>query len=86
MLGENVKHSESVIKSANDLFFELLKPTNFNKRDSRNIFDERDETFEKLCLSMEKYGTVDNPKKYTVYEFYKRIELIKENVRINQSQ
>ena len=86
LLGENVEFSKSVIKSANELFFELMKPTNFNLKSAKNVFEEREETFEKLCLSMEKYGAVTSPKKYTVYEFYKRIEVIQENVRINKRQ
>lgn len=86
LLGENVEHAKRVIKSANELFFELLKPTNFNEKSPSNIFDEREATFEKLCLSMEKYGAVTSPKNYTVYEFYKRIEVIQENVKSNNSK
>ncbi len=86
VLGENVDYSKSVIKSATELFFSLLKPTNFNEKSPDNVFDERDETFERLCLAMEKYGAVTSPKQNTTYEFYKRIEVIQENVRINKRQ
>lgn len=86
LLGENVEYSKTVIKSANELFFSLMKPSDYNDKSPQNIFDERDSTFEKLCLAMEKYGAVTSPKQYTTYEFYKRIEVIQENVRSNKRQ
>lgn len=81
LLNENVEKAKAVIKEADELFFELMKPTDFNVSSSKNVFEEREESFERLCLSMEKYGAVTTPKSYTIYEFYKRIEVIKENVR-----
>lgn len=83
LLGENVSGSELVIKEAEKLFYDFLKPTDFNPKSVKNIFADRDNSFEKVCVALEKYGTVSNPKELTVYEFYKRIEIVQENVRTN---
>lgn len=74
LLGENVRYNQEVVDRVEEFLGEYQKPLNINPSKPDNLVEQRDASFEKLCLLLSSKG-VQEPEKLTAYQFYKRIEI-----------
>ena len=66
-----------MIKDAEAYMLDIIRPKNFDPSDKYNEVIEHENTFEKMCAILEDCGC-HNPKRLTVYEFYKRVAYYKD--------
>lgn len=79
---ENV---QKALERAERYIYENTLPDIFNPTDRLGVEVSREGTFEGVCMSLSQKG-VPNPEQLTVYQFYKRVEIIYEQSKPKESK
>lgn len=78
-------HEIPEIEAINKFFYSLLKPQNFRNDDPKNVLTDMDHSFEDVCFILESHH-IYNPKKLSVFEFQKKLALLKKQVQKMKEQ
>lgn len=71
------KQAQQAMESAERYLYNVSLPDIYNPKDPNAVTNTREGTFEGVCMSLSQKG-VHNPEDLTVYQFYKRVEIIYE--------
>lgn len=69
------KEALKIIRDVDIYLMNHMKPKRFSSEDKENVILQHDNAFENLCIALEQSG-IQQPKKLTVFEFYKRLKYI----------
>jgi hypothetical protein len=72
------------VERINKYFASTLPSKIFDVNDSKSVLVEMDNAFEDVCFVLESHG-IQRPKELSIYEFQRKLELIKQKTKQKKS-